>query len=143
MGNKLKTIDKIAQIISLSYSYLQNCNILDVPGLQEIGVSTTEWNEIKIASCEYDEKQEETGYAWEQNLTAVVAGLSIDKQIEFEKIAGTPLILRLDYSNNKSKIVGNKEYPVYLSVGNAGTPHAVLITFKRKSAESSKFLKSF
>lgn len=142
MGNKLKTIDKIAQIISLSYCCVNECTVIDLPGLQEIKVRAT-WEPVQISSIEFSEKQNEMGGVWEQVLTAVVTGLNKVQQEEFEKMAGIPLLMNLGYTNNLSKIVGTKEFPVFIVIQSVASSHAMSITFNRVSPECSKILKSF
>ncbi|MBP1593030.1 MAG: hypothetical protein H6Q12_48 [Bacteroidetes bacterium] len=134
--------NKIANIYSLQYIYLSSCEINNIPGSEKISVKG-EWKPIKFASIEYTEKQDEQGGEWEQNFSAVITEFNTIIEKELYSIKNNAILLRLDYSNHISKIVGTDEYPVILSLSNASSSHTYTLSFKRNSPEAAKFLQSF
>ena len=134
--------NKIANIYSLQYIYLSSCEINNIPGSEKISIKG-EWKPIKFASIEYTEKQDEQGGEWEQNFSAIITEFDNNIENELNSIKNKAILLRLDYTNNLSKIVGTDEFPVILSLSSTSTSHTYTLSFKRNSPEAAKFLQSF
>lgn len=134
--------NKIAHIYSLQYMYIYSCEISNIPGNDKISV-IGEWKQLKFASIEYAEKQDGQGEEWEQNFSAIITDFDNIKENELNSIKNNPVLLRLDYTNNISKVVGTDEFPVILSLSSTSTSHTYTLSFKRNSPEAAKFLQSF
>ncbi len=134
--------NKIANIYSLQYMYIHSCEISNIPGNDKISV-TGEWKQLKFASIEYTEKQDGQGEEWEQNFSAIITEFDNKTENELNSIKNNAVLLRLDYTNNISKIVGSDEFPVILSLSSTSTSHTYTLSFKRNSPEAAKFLQSF
>jgi len=134
--------DKTAQICGVYYLAISEAEIEDHPGVDTIAVSG-KWEKIPFSKVEYLEKQSGSGQFIKQEFSATVTGMNQEEEEKIRKAANVHLLIRIDYTNSVSKVVGNENIPVALIVEMGGSPSTYTISFKRSSPEFSKYFKSF
>ena len=58
-------------------------------------------------------------------------------------LSSLPVVVRLDYSNEETKVIGTDTSPLYLSYSIGGNPRAITLSYKGDLPERPKDLSSF
>lgn len=130
---------KRAAICGVSFIALSESTVTNVPGVPQIKVSGI-WDKMKFSSAEFSEQLSSDGTNYEVNLTISFSDSSQENQREIMAWIGIYLLVRLDYTDGNSRVVGTDQFPVVLSLSGDGSPHALRLTYKGQQPESSKFL---
>ena len=75
--------------------------------------------------------------------TAICTDTSEVNRNQLNGICGIPILLKVDYSNEVSKLLGSIERPVILTYTESGSPSSFTLSFQRIDRGLSPLLKSF
>ena len=134
--------DKIAQICAMGWIYISDADIEDHPGSTFIYVSG-EWEAIPFSKAEFKEEIPGSGRIIKQELSATITGLNQAQEASLRKMVAGHGLIRLDYTNGDSKVIGSEQVPIKISLEINGSPSTYSLSVKRSSPEPSKFFKSF
>lgn len=132
--------NKISRISSLHYAPVSDVQIVDYPG--QYAKCSGNFTEISFSEATFDELEPDNGSAVEQNIDILLRGQSEESDIECTDIAGKYLLLKIGYTNGKTKLVGTPDNPVLLSTQTGGSQVETKLTCKRFSAEKAKYIVS-
>ncbi|MBR7043413.1 MAG: hypothetical protein IKI18_04475 [Prevotella sp.] len=93
-------------------------------------------------SANFSERRDASGQFVEQELEAVFTNDEADFVSRFRSLADDDCIVFLEYTNGKRLVVGTEQAPVRLEYEQSGSPKTLRLSFKRKSPEFAKILKS-
>lgn len=130
---------KRAAICGVSFIALSESTVTNVPGVSQIKVSGI-WKQIKFSSADFSEQLSSDATNYEVNLTISFSDSSQENQKEVMEWTGIYILVRLDYTDGNSRVVGSDQFPVVLCLSGEGSPHAIRLTYKGQQPESSKFL---
>lgn len=133
--------NKRAQICAIWWITTDDAEIDNFLGDSYISISGS-WNNLGISSAEFKESQAR-GEMVQQELKATISDSSEDNEKRLKGILSSEIILRIDYTNKESKVIGTDTCPVSLSLERSGTPEKLILSVKRSSPEPSKFIQSF
>jgi hypothetical protein len=102
-----------------------------------------EWKQVKFSSADFQETDETNGEPVKQELTILISGSEKEAERTIRELCGRELLIRLQYSNGETKVIGTEDNPVLLSHSSSGVPAVQTIYSKRNSAEKAKHLQSF
>lgn len=134
--------DRRAHICKFYYCPYNECTITDIPGNKNIQVLAS-WINLPMQTAELKENELLAGEMIEQELSVVLKGKNTEMDNEITRLVGKQLIIRLDYSNDESRIMGTRDNPVILSEESAGVIASLTLVSKHLSAEKTKKLTSF
>lgn len=118
---------------------LSEATVTNVPGVERIQISGV-WNKMDFSSADFSEQFTSDSYSYEVNLTIDFSDSSAEMKNELMKWIGMYVLVRLDYTDGASRVVGTDHFPVVLSMSGDGSPHSLRLTYKGNQPESSKFL---
>lgn len=130
---------KRAAICGVSCMTLAESTVTNVPGVPQIQVSGT-WDRLAYSSAEFTEQLSSDGYYYDVNLTVSFSDSSPENTRLLLNWVGIYVLVRLDYTDGTSRIVGTGQFPVVLGVSGEGSPHALRLSYKGQQPEPSKFL---
>lgn len=129
---------KISQIFSVYYMLVHDAIISETIGVNSIKISGT-WKKIPMSSAELKESSL-NGDMSSQEISIKVTDSSSSSETIINDIAQKLIILKLDYTDGVSKIIGNENHPVVLTKSKEGSPQYFLLSMKRDTPEISKLL---
>lgn len=132
---------KRAQICAMELIPISASQVNDRPGEKTIQVSGV-WISIPISSGEFKEKVV-PGELVEQEFKGSVTNTEADFAASLHDLLSQSCLVKLKFTNGAERVVGTDQFPVLLTLEEAGTPAAFTLSFKRNSPELSKKLKSF
>jgi len=127
--------NKHSQICSVSYLPISNATIDNYPGLDYIHVSGN-WINIDNSSVEFSEDQKNINDFFFVELKVVITDFTSDTSY-----INVPIIIRINYTNNQSKILGTYNTPIYLSLLKSGNPSTKTLNYKGTQPEAAKILR--
>lgn len=130
---------KRAAICGVSFIALSESTVTNVPGVSQIKVSGI-WEKMKFSTADFSEQLSSDTTNYEVNLTITFSDSSQENQREVIAWTGIYILVRLDYTDGTSRVVGTDQFPVVLSMSGDGSPHSLRLTYKGNQPESSKFL---
>ena len=133
--------NKRAQICKMSFISIDAAEIINYPGDIFIKVKG-EWSVIPISSGQFKEEYSPEAIT-EQELKVVVTDTGIDVSKKLRKMFSSYGLILLEFTNGDSKVVGTEDFPVVVILQESGSPAVFNLSFKRRSHEPAKYLKSF
>lgn len=134
--------NKHAQISAMHLLRVEDAEVENHPGNDIIRISG-EWHNTNISSIEFSEDDSRPGMPVAVELSAEITDTSNDSRLLYRGYAITPLLIRLDYTNGESRVIGTDTAPIYLGISVKGSPAVINVYYKGVSPESSKLLQSF
>lgn len=133
--------NKRAQICAVGWMLTDDAEIDNYLGEHRISISG-DWLDMGISSAEFKESQT-NGEMAQQELKVTIADSSEENEKRLRGVVYSEIILRIDYTNGDSLVVGTNTCPVRISMERSGSPGKLVLSVKRSSPEPSKFLRSF
>lgn len=130
--------NKHAQIYALHYINIEDADIDNYPGRDQISITGC-WIELKVNSVILSEEQKNVGDFYNVELKATIT----DTTSSVDKAINRAVILKIDYTNNVSKVLGTEHTPIFLSQKIDGNPSVITLSYKGLLPECAKILKSF
>lgn len=134
--------DKRAQICEVGFAKVADLTIKDFPGVNTISVSGS-FNWLKHQSVEWSEEQQDAGGYVEQELKAVFTETSDTQTQTMRDYINMEMLIAMKYTNGEIRISGTNDNPITPVITISGSPRTIKVSFKHKSAEFAKLLKSF
>lgn len=133
--------NKRAQICAVGWMLADDAEIDNYLGEHKISVSGN-WSNMGMSSAEFKESQT-NGEIVQQELKVTIADSSEENEKSLRGVLSSEIILRIDYTNGDSLVVGTNTCPVRISMERSGSPGKLILSVKRSSPEPSKFIQSF
>lgn len=130
--------NKRAQICAVGWMLADDAEIDNYLGEHKISVSG-KWSDMDISSAEFKESQT-NGEMVQQELKVTIADSSEENEKKLRGVFSSEIILRIDYTNGDSLVIGTNTCPVRISMERSGSPGKLVLSVKRSSPEPSKFL---
>jgi hypothetical protein len=133
-----KNDQKRAIVCKIDSVLTSEVSVRNYPG-NEIFIAG-EWQPVRFSSADFQETDETNGEPVRQELTILISGSEKETEQTIRELCGQELLIRLQYSNGETKVIGTDDNPVSLSHGSAGAPVVQTLYCKRNSAEKAKHL---
>jgi hypothetical protein len=134
-----KKESKRASICRVYFIALAESTVSNIPGLPQIKV-VGDWVKLDYSTAEFDEEDSSDGNFYDVNLSISFSDSSPEKLRELIAWLGIYILVRLDYTDGTSRVVGTDQFPVVLSLSGKGSPHSLIFSYKSQQPELSKFL---
>jgi hypothetical protein len=130
---------KRASICQVYFMEIAESTVTDIPGLPQIKV-IGDWAKIDYSTVEFAEDKSSDGNSYEVNLSITFSDSSLEKMRELIAWLGIYILVRLDYTDGTSRVVGTDQFPVVLSLSGQGSPRSLIFSYKNQQPELSKIL---
>lgn len=130
---------KRASICQVYYMAIAESTVTNIPGLPQIKV-IGDWAKIDYSTVEFAEDKSSDGNSYEVNLSITFSDSSLEKMRELIAWLGIYILVRLDYTDGTSRVVGTDQFPVVLSLSGQGSPRSLIFSYKNQQPELSKIL---
>lgn len=132
--------NKRAHITSVSVAEAIHSVIKTFPKIEYVNIIRAEWIKLPVTTPLFSES-DYTGSLCQQTFEAIITTFSQNQEKQLKLFCSKPLLLKIDYSNGESKLIGTPNVPVYLTLTSGNEYHQYIIKFKRTSPDLSKFIK--
>ncbi|MDD2799389.1 MAG: hypothetical protein PHV20_12425 [Bacteroidales bacterium] len=139
----MNTENRRADIYSVSFVKPSQCSMIMLynKGIAIVNGIFTKINGLQ--KINFDENSDWLGISTTQKFNAIASDTSQSNRIYLESLCGIPLILKVDYSNGVSKVIGSIDRPILLTFSIGGNPTAYTLTFQRIDKGSAPIYQSF
>lgn len=132
--------DKRAHIVAVSIIEVHQAVVTNFIAMESIHINAS-WTKLNMTEISFEEDSIENGQPVLQTFSGKITAFTETMEKELKNYCSKHLLFKLDYSNGISKIVGTDQYPVVPTLKSGGDYHSYILSFKRNSPQSSKFLK--
>lgn len=132
--------EKRAHIVAVSIVEVHQAVVTNFIATDFIQVNAS-WTKLDMTDISFEEDSVENGKPVSQVFSGKITTFTQTMEKELKNACSKHLLFKLDYSNGISKIVGTDQYPVVSTLKAGGDYHSYILSFKRNSPQSSKFLK--
>lgn len=136
--------DPHAEIMEVGFLPLSEVQVKTMIGSPEMDVTVTHGLPVfaRPQSASFSERQAQSGDLVEQELDVVFTDDDAEYIQSWRGKVDVDCLVVIRYTNGKKLVVGTDMAPVRCEVEHSGSPRTTHITFKRKSPEFAKVLKS-
>lgn len=100
-----------------------------------------EWSELPVKDAEFSEEFKDEGL-YSQKFSARLANSSRSMALKVGILLRRKGLLRIDYTNGESIVVGDEEFPVLVNMTREGSPQQLSLSIKRNASFPSRLLQS-
>lgn len=100
-----------------------------------------EWSELHVKDAEFSEEFKAEGL-YSQKFSARLANSSRSMALKVDILLRRKGLLRIDYTNGESIVVGDEEFPVLVNMTREGSPQQLSLSIKRNTSFPSRLLQS-
>lgn len=129
---------KHRQIKSVGFTWAENAQVLHHPGEPKAEVLAV-WTLLPVTKATCSDKEEDTGLHTVE-FSALVTDTSCLEYILLVELFDHPGILRLNYTDGSQCIVGDDEFPVWVSIHQSDSPSVFQLSFKRTTPHGILFI---
>lgn len=134
----MNTNSRHRQIKSVGFTWIENAKIIHRPGSSKAVVNAM-WTEIHATKATCSDKTDEAGMHTVE-LSAVCTDTSCLEYMMLVELFDRPGILLLKYTDGSRCIVGDEEFPVWVSVHQSDSPLVFNLSCKRTAPTGILYL---